>query len=269
MKKLLFAGLVLTAAAAFGALGDVVASFEMGGQGYCYGLTRSSEYLYVVRTYNNQEYIYRLNPSTGSVAGSYPSPNNLGFRGLAYVSDNHLFGTRTVGSTPPWNTAIYNLNAATGSLYTSFTTNAGAYLNYAGLAPRCTGDGGSGTDALFISPDAETQKPISIYSTAGSFIAVFLPARTLENDIAYDWRNGYIWGGGINTEYVVYGITTTGSVAASFDSPMTVWNRGPFAYYGPYLWIARTSGTVYKIHCPSLQPAVSPSSLGRVKAIYR
>ncbi len=264
MKKQLLIVLVLTAAAAFAALGDIVSSFTIAGLTTTRGLARSGSYLYVSNWYSPYN-IYRVNPTTGSVYGSYPGTTPYSnTEGLAYAGNNRLYGTRLLGSMTP--AVVYEMNDTTGSVYRSFNTVPTVSLY--GLASRCTGDGGAGTDALFLADMGASGagERVYVYTTAGSRISSFaLPTTTNFLEIAYDWRNHIVWGG--MSDHVIHGVNTAGSIVSSFSVSPGAWSYG-MTYYGGYLWVG-VSGSIYKIHCPSTNPAVAPSSLGRVKAFYR
>lgn len=263
MKKLWPLILVLAAAAAFAALGDVVNSFTIPGLSYHRGLARSSGYLYA-ENWNSPYNIYRVNADTGSVYNSFAGPAPYyQLEGLAYTGDGHLYGTQMLGSMIP--AVVYNMNEATGSIYGSFPTVATASIY--GLAPRATGDGGAGTSALFMADSGASGhgENVYTYTTAGSFLSSFtLPAQTNFLEIAYDWRNQIIWGG--MSDHVIYGVNTAGSIVSSFTVSGGAWSYG-MTYYGGYLWVG-VGSSIYKIHCPSTNPGVAPSSLGRVKALY-
>lgn len=100
-------------------------------------------------------------------------------------------------------------------------------------------------------------------TTTGS-IARSYTVPALMYDIAYDWRKQLIWGG-LNL-VTCFGCTTTGSLVASFNKPLG--NIYGITYYGEYLWLAGTSGYIYRQHCPG-NLTVAPASLGKVKALFR
>jgi hypothetical protein len=178
---------------------------------------------------------------------------------------------------------IYKFEGEGGGLVASYTLPEGTPYSTTGLAARCTGDGGAGTDALFLS-DWVSRRLTVWPLEAGRPYSFALPASPSSSfvQIAYDWRNALIWGTYNDIVYDVvkfYGIDTTGSVVASFvpDLPDTTRARS-IAYYGEYLWIGTTYGVTYgafyKIHCPDMWEAedntnIVPASLGRVKAVFR
>ncbi len=253
-KTLLLAAAVFAATAtAYGALGDIVSSFPAPAS-QPRGLARANVVLFVL-DYNSPNRVYLLNPTTGSVTGSWPAPYDTGNRGLAYIFGGYVY----VGC---WsNDTIYRCNAVTGSVYGSWVVG----HEPQGLAPVQTGDGGEGATSLYCSASSPSYFWQHHYTT-GSVISSFAAPHSSIQDITYDHRNRLIWRYNSN---VVYGITTSGSVARSFAWP----GHGSYAgmaYYGPYLFIsATTQQYIYVVHCPQYVPAVTPTSAGKVKALFR
>lgn len=253
---LTFAALSLVAAAAaYGTLGSVVNSFQVSNN--CAGLGISSGYLY------SNDYspgvIYRVHPTTGSVYGSFNSVHTSYSRGLAY-DGTYLWQNKAYAA--PYLT--HRTNAANGSIYASYDIP--TYYTH-GVAPRATGDYGAGTTALFHSDYyADT---IYVMTTAGSISSSFsVPSTCMMYEIAYDWRNGLIWGAMNASSGVVtfWGVNTSGSLVASFGVSMS--NSYGLTYAGEYLWAGTTAGMIYRIHCPN-NLNVEPSSVGKVKALFR
>ena len=244
--------LALTAAAAFGALGDIVGSFP-GPYPYLTGVGRSTAYLYVIGS-SSPNLVYRCNPTTGSVYSSWPTPYVVQNRGLAVTWGDHVW----VGSSV--DDIVYECAGASGSIYGSWDAVNDPY----GLAPLCTGDGGQGTTALF----SYDSIPNFVYLhnlTSGSVIRSFPLAHATPYDLAYDHRNRLLW-----KYYLpnIYGYdTSTGSVVASFPRPYPSTCYG-LAYYGEYLWISAGDGNIFIVHCPG-NVGVHPSSVGRIKALFR
>ena len=242
----------LAAAAAFGALGDVVGSFP-GPDPILRGLGRSTTYLYVLGLSSGHR-VYRCNPTTGSVYNSWPTPYITANRGLAVTWGDHAW----VGCYR--NNLVYECAGGNGSVYRSWDAGHEPY----GLAPLCTGDGGQGTTALF----SYDSSPSFIYShnlTNGSIIRSFALPHATAYDFAYDHRNRLLW-----KYYLpnIYGYdTSTGSVVASFPRPYPSTCYG-LAYYGEYLWISAGDGNIFIVHCPG-NVGVHPSSVGRIKALFR
>ncbi|MGD8720123.1 MAG: hypothetical protein PVH29_15045, partial [Candidatus Zixiibacteriota bacterium] len=110
------------------------------------------------------------------------------------------------------------------------------------------------------------------YST-GSIYSSFLSQPCPLWDLAWDYNNNLVWGGGLiifGTQYV-FGYTPSGSLAASFQSPAAA--PVGMCYYGEYLWIGTTVGSqqIWKVHCPAgldRGTNVTPTSAGKIKALF-
>lgn len=257
------------AGAAFGEMGDVVGSFPLPECiGQCGGLGRSDNYLYFLEIDLEYANIYRMNPITGRVYNHYPGPGGYTTRGLAYGS-GYLYTLNTF-----YPHVLYKMAEATGSIVATFggiptdTT--------ASLAPRATGDGGAGMNALFMGDSVYNNRRIYAYDFNGSLSSFNIPEVVRVENFAYDWRNNIIWCANnyLSKDVVFHGITTTGSVVTSFAAPVRPCHG--LAYYGEYLWAQSNQGSVFWIHCPGPEPqfrgasaAIAPSSLGRVKAVYK
>jgi len=121
-----------------------------------------------------------------------------------------------------------------------------------------------GTSYIILSSYGTPNSTVYYMTTTGS-IARSHTANTLLYDIAYDWRNKLVWGG--QNDGYVYGFTTTGSRVASFRKPTG--NVYGITYHGQYLWVGGTSGYIYRQHCPVLNVGIAPSSMGKIKAMYK
>ncbi len=255
MKKVLIvtvAGLC-AAAAAYGALGDVVGSYAIpGGANAGLGI---GTYLYV-DNYSSSR-ITVANPLTGSEIATFASAGGSNNRGLAYADPGgYLWQCKAY--TSPF--LLYRTNAANGSIYASFNTSTSTCH---GCAPLASGDGGSGTSAIFVSD--YNADMIYVYNTSGSLTSSFsVDSATMFYDIAYDWRNQIIWGG-MNGS-TIWGVDTSGSLVRSFSGP---WSGAyGMAYSGEYLYLAYISGYLYRVHCPGNLNVV-PTSVGKIKTLYR
>ncbi len=241
---------------AFAKLGDVVASWASPNSTPC-AVAASNSYIYVFTT-GGGGMIYTMNMTTGSVVRSFTAVNGTSMRGLAYVSGDHLWQGKS--SSPAY---FYDTNANTGSINRSISSPSSANRS---LAPLCTGDGGTGTTAL-LSSNYSTMVLYVVNMTNGSIISTCSIPRMY--DIAYDWRSKLVWGG--MNDPIIYGCTTTGSTVASFAPPAS----SPYgmAYHGQYLYAVTLSSSggrqVWKIHCPQINVGVNPSSMGKIKAMYR
>lgn len=252
MMKYIVVGfsVLCVAGVAFAALGDVVASWPAPA-GQCVALGASTSYIYALAHTTSRVYIMNIN--NGSIVGSLPAAGGGNTRGLAYVSGNYLWQGRSY-SAP---LVFYQTNATTGSIYRSIPSPS---VNDRGLAPLCTGDGGTGTTALLSTTWTSPWRLNHVNMTTGSVTASYsTPAGVY--DPAYDWRNRLVWGAWSST--TIYGFTTTGSRVATFRAPESIFGA---AYTGEYLYL--TQRTIWKIHCPRFT-AVAPSSFGKVKAVFR
>jgi hypothetical protein len=254
MKKIIIA-FVLTAAfaaACFADLGDVVSSFRAPGNSVR-GMARSDTRLHILN-FGDPTIVYRVAPVSGSLYGSWPATFNRYCRGLAFSEGGYLW----VGCYE--NNHVYKCDSTSGSVYGSWNSGNDAY----GVAPRCTGDGGINTTAIFTSAERPSycwRHNIDNGNILGSFALEFGSFF----DIAWDHRNQLIWLG--STTGSVYGYRTSGAIAASFASPASY----PYgmAYYGEYLWVGCDGNDyVYRVHCPGTV-AIGPSSAGRIKALFR
>lgn len=256
MRKLIIA---LTAAAAFAAaadcfaaLGDVVSSFRAPGTSVR-GMARSGTRLHIV-VFGDPTVIYRVAPVSGSVYGSWPTAFNRYCRGLGFSEGGYLW----VGCYE--NNHVYKCNSVTGSVYGSWNSGNDAY----GVAPRCTGDGGVNTTAIFTS----AQRPSYCWRhnmENGSILGSFSLRHGSFFDIAWDHRNRLIWLGSLDGS--IYGYRTSGAVAASFAAPAGY----PYgmAYYGEYLWVGCDGNDyVYRVRCPGTV-SLEPLSFGRIKTVFR
>jgi hypothetical protein len=258
---------VLAAGPACAALGDVVGSFPAPAS-YPAALAVASNYGAFLWVYcNSAPYnIYRIGGTSGSIYSSYVSFQGTYTRGLTFSyggggglpAGNYLWmGDYSTDS-------IYRCNYGNGSVYASFPAK---HDMYGGIAVSATGDGGLAPTHMLSDETSPSKMYVqhlitgSIYSSWSTSANVF--------DLAWDWRNQIIWTGQ-NGNYV-YGWDTAGSLVASFVIP----NRSPlgFAYTSNYLWVACTVGSpahyIYRIHCPQENISVTPSSLGKVKGLYR
>lgn len=245
----------LVAGTAQAYLGEVVSSFRSPAGTNTRGLARATGYLYIMD--GEKGTIYQTRPSTGSIFKSYLLPWIMEFSGLAFSTPSYLWVGRV---RPEEYSHIFRVKAGTGSVYGSWPSGFGDPY---GLAPWCTGDGGTGTSYLFTTD--EYQLYIRGVKKGICWRIVPLAPPYTKSDIAFDWRNNLIWRG--HADYIC-GLTPSGVITASFPSPAGS-PRG-LAYYDQHLWVACTAnGFVYRVHCPHNFTAVAPASVGRVKTLFR
>lgn len=206
--------------------------------------------------------IYGVDPTTGSINVSFAAPGGSNTRGLAYGYSSHLWVNKAYSS--PY--TLYEVYTGNGSIYNSYAILPTSTTH--GSAPRATGDGSVGIDAVFLSDYSNDR--IYVANTSGSIMSSFSVASACSMyEIAYDWRNKLIWGamnasGGVVT---FHGVNTSGSIVSSFGVTMS--NSYGLTYHGEYLWAGTTGGLIYRIHCPQMNVSITPSSMGKVKAMFR
>lgn len=269
MTKLLILTLILAVGNAFAAMGDLVGSFpNVSGNGNHHGLAADHNFLYSFYEYSPENHpIHILNKSTGALQGSYPTPlqpysQNYACYGLGYEAgapggylhiDN--YDTRTVGK----------FVASSGSLISTWTWPTGYRFS------------------LCVNNDKETPGTAKgiwqndnlgnfwYSTTTGSLVSSFKIDNTYSYDLAWDYKNDFIWFANINSESV-YGMTTTGSILCSWRVPSAVLNPYGVAYYGQYLYVSTTGGSpenyIWIYHCP-VCVGVSPSSFGKIKTLFQ
>jgi hypothetical protein len=243
----------LVAATAQAYLGQVLGSYRSPAGSNTRGLARAVGILYVMNG-NNRAALYRVKPFTGSIFSWYLLPWTGQNSGLAFSTPSYLWIGRLD------NDRVYRVDETSGAVYSSWAAGHDPY----GLAPWCTGDGGTGTSYLFSTDDAPSRLYIHRLSN-GSVVNSTSLVNSSRCDCAYDWRNNLIWRARAGS---IYGVAPSGAVAASFRSPAGD-PRG-LAYYNRYLWVAcNANGFIYRLHCPRGFSAVAPSSLGKVRAIFR
>jgi len=262
MKKIVVIVLTFSVPAipAFAYLGQVVASFRAPAN-YPLALARANSNAYMWAYCNAAPYrIYRINSETGSVYGSWVSPQGSGTGGLAFSyggtpGGNYLW----IGSITT--DRVYMCNYDTGSVYRSWSAGHDPF----GLAPQATADGGYNPQSI-ISSDTSPRYAWYHNPMTGSIIRSHTIGASVF-DIAWDWRNRLVWGGTGNPG-IVYGWNTSGSVVSTFRAPSPF----PYAltYLGEYLWVGCTTPShfIYKCHCPSTV-SVAPSSVGRIRSIFK
>jgi len=238
-------------------LGSVVRSWPLTGDPVAVAVSGSEVF---VNSQSGSGFIYIYNRTTGSLVRSFVAVGGTYCRGLTYASGGHLW---QLYINYPSLYRVYDTNATNGSIYRWWDVN-DQYNN--GLAALCTGDGGINTTRLITPYNRTTGRRMYYRLLSNGSIANSHSISNSLQDVAYDWRNSIVWGGDPNTTVrTVYGFSTTGSLVATFTSPNS-WVRGA-GYYGEYLYLA-AARFLYVIHCPG-NLYVAPSSLGKVKALFR
>jgi hypothetical protein len=266
MKKLVFLTLAfaLSASFAFGAFGDVVASFAAPAN-YPIALGVPGNYTSYLWAYcNTSPYrIYRMGGRTGSVYSSFVSPRGSATRGLSY---NYSGGGGLPSGSYMWmgsstTDRIYRCNYNNGSAYASIPAN---HDMYGGIAVMATGDGGR-APTYMLSDDTSPRYIYRQSLTSGTIYSSFAPSMAIY-DLAWDWRNGVIWTG--SSGNYIYAYRTTGARVGSMRIPANY----PLAacYTSNYLWVGTTTGShrIWMMHCPNTL-GVEPTSVGKIKSLYR
>ena len=260
VASLLVFAAAVAAAPAGACLGQVVQSFPSPGHNPN-ALAMSPNCLYVLC--EGPPYIFRLNPANGSVISSYASPFGFPTRGLGYEYGGYLW----IGTYSITNSWIVRCHEGTGSIYSSFRVT--EHEMFGGVA--CEGNPNKPGTLRAIISNSFFEEPVTRHTTAGSLLSSFRYLDPLTFfDPAWDYGNTLIWWGD-RTAYKphVYGFTKSGSLVASFPAPAG--NLHGCTYLDGYLWIS-TDGQpdyIWKVHCPEDFEAVAPTSLGRVKALFR
>jgi hypothetical protein len=253
---------VVAAAAAYAYLGEVVSSFAAPAY-YPTSIAANPNYLYVFcagRFLPPYNYIYIVNAATGTRLSSYPSPFGSSTRGLGYEYGGYLWIGRSDTS------YVARCNAADGSIYSSWPITAHPITG--GI--DCQGNPGISGTLTAILAEGSSSYIVSRHTTAGSLLSSFAASAQM-GDPAWDYHNSLVWGVNVVASGgIVRGYTTSGYMVGSFVAPG--YYASALAYYGDYLYLTTSSGSddrIYKIQCQWLIPGVTPSSLGRVKAVYR
>jgi hypothetical protein len=260
MRKYVFvtAALALSGGPALGYLGSVITSYPAPSASPV-AIAKPNAFLNVFCD-SGRGMIYRLNSLSGSVEGSFGAVAGTQCRGLAYSTDSH--GNHLWQGKISYPYMVFDTYVLTGSIYRSWPLN-NTYER--GLAPFCTGDGGSGTTRLFTCDYNAHRIYERRLDTGSIYHSVVFPANVQMYDIAWDWRNRLLWGG-MNSPYI-YGINRLGSLVASFPSPAGL----PYGIaYGSYMLYIGTCSDhrIWRVHCPDTI-GVEPASIGRTKAALR
>jgi len=229
----------LAAATAWGAFGDILASFPGPGTTPL-ALAWDGQYLWC--TTQTPDYTFRINPNNGSVISSYTTGFGYAARGLTWANSSIYDGNDTPN--------YVNRRNTSGSIMSSFAVTA----LYGGLTYDATN--------LWVTSTSPHMfwRVTTTGSLVSSFTAAFYP---------FDpgWDGTYLYCGTYSPAHRIYRLTTTGSVVTSVAPPANFpWGC---CSDGKYLWISTTSGTnrVWKLDLGNT--GVAPASLGRVKAVFR
>jgi hypothetical protein len=220
-------------AAAFGAFGDVVSSFEMPPiTDRCYGLAWDGEYLWSCGS--PTVHFVRLT-TEGSVVTSFRvTGGEYGLCEGATWDGAYLWST--------WAVVSYDVS------FTRYTTTGSRVGRFR------SDPGGGGSAGLAWENDGLWCEGTK-YNTVGSIIASFRVPFSL-GDLA--WDGHYLWSG--NKQ-----LTTTGSFVQSF-APPAVGTPSGTTFDGNYLWINMGRWT-YQVDIDVV--GINPGSFGKIKSLYR
>jgi hypothetical protein len=256
-KTIAFAVLAaLAASASYGALGEVLASWEVPLYSDMNGITFEGEYIWLKYKIPQGEDKRVLKcTKTGSIVSRialpYPPPVFYS-RGLAFDGE-YLWTVYEYWHIPYYDS--FRKYTTTGSYAGGFAI----HVNYGPQSEAVAWDG------QYLYTDETSPRPYRIgkYTTAGTLVATFPMTVGVGSDMAYYKRQLWYYGGG----GLVYGVTLNGSVVASFAAPGG--SCAGTAFDGEYLWTAdrNTPQYIYKVDIDVVD--VAPASVGRVKAIFR
>jgi hypothetical protein len=271
MKSLSTALVVITAlvtGAATAELGAVINSFP-APPGTCpMALARSRDALYVYCKWDQgpaRELVYRVNPNNGSVENEFtlPPPAFTNYNGLAYTADGSLWIAN--GHID----LLYRLDAETGSVKKSF----GLYgENIIGLAARH--NPATGGAILGIWARNSRPKAVTLYDHRTGSIKERWLWNPGGDDIGWLYGKKILFTGLTQgSGYFVQAFKSTGSIVATFPAPAPYPVYG-CTYYEGYLWLSTSrtetsyEGYIWQVDVRELI-GVTPTSIGRVKALFR
>jgi hypothetical protein len=257
--------LLLSAAAAGADFGDRVCYWtapEKSSSEWCTGLTWDGDYIWCfVEHRTGYSYFYRCRPSDGSVVSSFSTTLGYDFHGcgMCYrrVGGNNFLDIMVYEDTV-YNYFVYRYNFA-GSFIASANTNIHAASIYHDGSDYWLVQGGSPNSTVF--------KVNSDFAPISSFV-VSEPgtARGICKQADFFW---------LSAEHDVYPVFSgpfktrpNGSVVASFENPVLTQYMWDCTFDGKYLWLVGDSNIV-SCWDVSNAPAVAPSSIGKIKALYR
>jgi len=235
---------LLGAAAAFGAVGDVISSFPLPtvcAEGE--GMTWDGSYLWVCA--EGPGMFFRLT-TAGSITSSFYMGTPYGYFKGATFDGQYLWA----GYRRPTEIADFYKYTTTGSELIGFHAASS-------VPPGMTYENGHIWGAQFK------------YTTAGSYLGSFTPPFIL-SDLA--WDGHYLWTSGQGSyDYQMCQLTTTGSVVSSFLLPNSAYDAHGTETDGQYLWAVvhfpSNNYWVYQFDIGVVD--VGGSSFGKIKALYR
>jgi len=271
MKSLVTALAAITsllAGTATAELGAVVSSFPGPAGGCPMALARSREALYAfckLEAGPARAVIYRYNPKSGSVENAFalPPPPDSNYSGLAYTADGSLWIANSTVD------LLYRLDAETGSVKKSF----GLYgEDIRGLAAKH--NPATGGPILGIWARNSRPKAVTLYDHLTGEIKERWFWNPGGADIGWLYGKELIFAGLTQgSGYFVQVFKPPGEIVATFPAPAPCPVYG-CAYYEGYLWLSTSrTETTYQAYIWQVDVreliSVAPTSIGRVKALFR
>lgn len=243
--------LVAAVAASAHGWGTLLTSFPCpAGSEYPNGVEYRANRLYVATNFPPRT-VWQVRPNNGSVMASHPSPaaNSMGCTaGLAGETVSYWVADRS-------NDLIYQVGYISGSVVGSFPSPGSTPM---GLAFR--------NATTMYHTDLDGRALYALHpvtgSVASSYSLTFRPC-----DLDFDGR-GYLWiADGYNR--LVRQCDLTGSTMASFSVASCGFASG-LAYYNKQVWVG-FNAPLHSILKFEVDPeyAVTPASIGKVKALFR
>ena len=264
MNRTIILGVTLAlAAAAWGYLGEIVASYPCPEKRNAYAMSVGDRYVYLYITW--AFHVYRMDRWSGSVVSSYAPEVSGTIAGMAFEQGPYLW-MHNQGYAPVW---LNRCNEATGSIYSSVPIITQPCSSIDFETPR--GQPVPVRSVLMAVSLGIYGMHLMRFTTAGSFISSF-KTETTWSDVAWDYGNAWMWLPRDIYNPYFYAFDTNGSFVASFAPTTAAHVPRALDYYGEYLWVSSDTLSdphVLVIHCPVLHPTVSPASVGRIKALYR
>jgi hypothetical protein len=237
----------LATTAAFAGFGSVVSSFPVRAN--CLPAALAYNGAYVVSSdpaYFSDDH-WKVWSEEGSIIRSFLPP-----RGLEIHDGAAFDGTSYWGSSYIQNT-VYNLTTM-GSIVTSF--------------PRTRTYGLTWDGRYLWTSDAGGSNELRRHTTTGSVVSSFPVPQPISLACDLGWDGVYLWAP--DSRGYIYRLTTTGSIVASFPPPGR--RTSGCTFDGAYLRLSCYPGSgpwyIYRVDVGPL-PAVTPTSFGQVKALFR
>jgi len=245
-KKVLFTAFALLAAGSvFAGTFQVVSSFA-SQKTWRKGLEYAGGYLYTTSNYSdNTIHVYT---TTGSLVRTIPTPaSSMGVE-VTHAPSGYIW----VNTFSPYNG--YRMVLSTGSVVTSFSGPASGY--------------GITSDGTYLYWSTVTSDLMYVLTTTGSVVRSF----TQPGSFPCGWdymAPGYLWTCTFSSSNGIYLVTTGGSLVDSFDpSTFGCTSTSGVTWDGNYLWYCNYNPRyVYQID--TVITSIVPSSLGKIKSVYR